>query len=110
MPGFDRSGPMGAGPMTSGARGFCNSGNAGYTRQFSRRGFLGRGFGRGNGMFGMGRGAGRRFNVAPSAYAYEHPATKEDELQWLSEQSNSLKTELDRINSRINELKETSME
>ncbi|MBW2366243.1 MAG: DUF5320 domain-containing protein [Deltaproteobacteria bacterium] len=56
MPGFDRSGPMGAGPMTGGARGLCNPGNAGYPRQFSRGGFLGRGFRRGYGMAGMGRG------------------------------------------------------
>jgi len=110
MPRGDGTGPMGAGPMTGGARGFCNSGNAGYPRQFSRRGFLGRGFGRGYGMSGMGRGTGRGFNAAPSAYSYGHPSTKEDELRWLSEQSGSLKTELDRINNRINELKETSME
>ena len=109
MPGFDRSGPMGAGPMTGGARGLCNPGNAGYPRQFSRRGFLGRGFRRGYGMAGMGRSAGRGFNFYPEIYAYG-PATKEDELKWLSDQSNSLKSELDRINSRIDELKNESME
>ena len=65
MPGFDRTGPMGAGPMTGGARGLCNPATAAGARAFSgvygyggglglglRRGFRG-GFGRGA---GMGRG------------------------------------------------------
>ena len=29
MPGFDRTGPMGAGPMSGGARGRCNPAMAG---------------------------------------------------------------------------------
>lgn len=110
MPGFDRNGPMGAGPMTGGARGFCNPQADGYPRQFSRRGFFGRGFRRGYGMYGMGRGAGRGFNFYPLVPAYGPPVEKEDELQWLSEQSNSLTSELDRINSRISKLKNEPLE
>jgi hypothetical protein len=110
MPGFDQSGPMGAGPMTGGARGYCHPANAGTPRPFQGRGFFGRGFRRGFGMFGMGRSAGRGFNVYPPFYTYGTPTTKEDELQWLSEQSTSLQSELERINSRINELKNESME
>jgi len=110
MPGFDRNGPMGAGPMTGGARGYCNPANAGIPRPFQGRGFYGRGFRRGFGMFSMERGAGRKFNIDPLYYAYGKPITKEDELEWLSEQSASLKSELDKINSRINELKKESME
>ena len=30
MPGFDGTGPMGAGSMTGGGRGFCNPADAGY--------------------------------------------------------------------------------
>ena len=52
MPGFDRTGPMGAGPMTGGARGRCNpataatltayGGGYGYGRGLRlRRGFRG---------------------------------------------------------------------
>jgi len=43
MPGFDGTGPMGAGPMTGGARGFCYPANAGYAPRFYRGGY--RGFG-----------------------------------------------------------------
>ena len=35
MPGFDRSGPMGAGPMTGGRRGLCNPANTGYDTRFA---------------------------------------------------------------------------
>ena len=62
MPGFDGSGPLGQGPMTGGARGYCNPGYGGaYGRGFGRgRGFrrgFGPGYGRGRG-FGYGRGIG----------------------------------------------------
>jgi hypothetical protein len=71
MPGFDRTGPMGQGPMTGGGRGVCNPANtagagaypyparptygAGRPRWGLR---LGRGGGRGGGR-GFGRGGGR---------------------------------------------------
>ena len=42
MPGFDGTGPWGEGPMTGGARGYCNPGWGGY----------GRGYGRGPGYGG----------------------------------------------------------
>lgn len=78
MPGFDGTGPAGMGPMTGGARGWCNPYNApyaGYGRYrlpyaapmgptyaygLGRpRWGLGRGFwGRGRGL-GWGRGPGR---------------------------------------------------
>ena len=69
MPGFDRTGPMGAGPMTGGARGLCNPATAGAVRAYGGYGY-GRGLGRLNtpgvpatprnqrGM-GSGRGGGR---------------------------------------------------
>ena len=53
MPGFDQSGPMGAGPMTGGTRGYCNPVNTGIPHSFQRRGFFGRGLRRGLGMFGV---------------------------------------------------------
>lgn len=108
MPGFDRTGPMGAGPMTGGARGYCNPANAGSPRPYQGGGFFGRGFGRGYGMAGRGRGGGRGFGFYPQGYGYQASVTVEDELRYLSDQSNFLKTELDRINSRINELQKES--
>ncbi|MFP4258585.1 MAG: DUF5320 domain-containing protein, partial [Desulfovermiculus sp.] len=53
MPGGDRTGPMGMGPMTGRGAGFCAGMNqpGALTAGFGR----GRGFGRG---FGRGRGPG----------------------------------------------------
>lgn len=56
MPGFDETGPRGAGPMTGGGRGVCPGGAA------ERRPLVGRGIGRGappEGRRGFGRGGGR---------------------------------------------------
>ncbi len=49
MPGFDRTGPVGMGPMTGGGRGFCTFRNPGIGQTF-----------RGPGSFGRGGGRGRR--------------------------------------------------
>ncbi len=48
MPGLDRSGPMGAGVMTGGRRGFCNPANTEYREGYSAN-------------YGRGLGLGRRF-------------------------------------------------
>ncbi|MFW6324803.1 MAG: DUF5320 family protein [Desulfovibrionales bacterium] len=60
MPGYDRTGPRGEGPMTGGGFGQCGTGRnaAGGSRGFGR-GFFCRGRGRGFGL-GYGRGAGPR--------------------------------------------------
>ena len=47
MPGFDRTGPAGMGPMTGGGRGFCASPRPGMVNPSFMRGFFGRGGGRG---------------------------------------------------------------
>jgi len=47
MPGFDRTGPMGMGPMTGGGGGFCTFRNPGIGPAFSGPGSFGRGGGRG---------------------------------------------------------------
>jgi hypothetical protein len=90
MPGFDGTGPRGMGPMTGGARGFCNPYYAGarmpymgtypygrpygsgYAPSYAGYGYapyganpylpfgFGRGFGGGRGI-GWGRGFGRGF-------------------------------------------------
>lgn len=64
MPGFNGRGPMGAGPMTGGARGFCNPAGAGQPRPFGRGMGLGRGFRGGYGSsMGMRRSFGRGFGL-----------------------------------------------
>ncbi|HNR33506.1 MAG TPA: DUF5320 domain-containing protein, partial [Candidatus Hydrogenedentes bacterium] len=55
MPGGDRTGPLGAGPMTGRGAGRCAGFDMpGYANPVPGRGFWGRGFGRGGG--GGGRG------------------------------------------------------
>jgi Family of unknown function (DUF5320) len=112
MPGFDRTGPMGLGPMSGGRRGMCNPANAGYGRGFAGTFGFGRGMGLGHGFRGgFGRGMGRAFGWGfwnqPSYYpAYEQ--NPEEELQMLKSEANSLKKSLEMINRRIAELEKSS--
>ena len=112
MPGFDQSGPMGAGPMSGGRRGLCNPANTGYgTRSAGAFGFgRGMGFGRGfRGGFkpGMGRAFGRRGWNQP-AYYPAYAQNPEEELGMLKAEANSVKNSLDMINRRIAELEKFS--
>ena len=106
MPGLDRTGPMGAGSMTGGGRGFC--GPEGLSRPSATRGFRkvgGRGFGRGMGRgrgFGRGLGYGRGFG---SPWGGFFPAAKPaEELEVLKSEAKYLKKELEAIGKRIVEL------
>ncbi|MFO8083634.1 MAG: DUF5320 domain-containing protein [Desulfobacterales bacterium] len=107
MPGFDGTGPMGAGPMTGGARGNCNRGETAYVGPTFRSGGIralgpyGRGFRRG---FGPGRGFGRYWARGFGAYAPAYSLTAEEELDVLKQQADSVKATLDAINKRISEL------
>ncbi|MCB2216186.1 DUF5320 family protein [Desulfofustis glycolicus] len=92
MPGFDRTGPMGGGPMTGGGFGRCAGGDrAGM--------YYGCGFGRGR---GFGRGFGRNVPVAvPGA----RMAAPEDELEYLTSEAQRLEQHLQTINRQIEDLK-----
>jgi hypothetical protein len=115
MPGFDRTGPEGMGPMTGGARGLCNpaGANAGYAGAYGRG--RGLGYGRGfRGGFGPGRGLRRGFGARGYAPAYAaptypptYPAGAGNELSALKAQAADMKGALDEINRRIVELEET---
>ena len=102
MPGFDGSGPMGAGPMTGGARGYCNPVNAGFNPQFGRG--YGRGMGLRRGFRGGGPGYGRGFGFYPPAGGTFYQMTAEDEMSMLKTQADYIKTSLDAIQKRIKEL------
>ena len=112
MPGFNRTGPMGAGPMTGGQRGFCNPATREYEGQFSGApGFgkgmgFGRGFRRGFGP-GMERAFARRGWNQPSYYpgVGQNPQA---ELNMLKTEANAVKNSLDTINRRIAELEKSS--
>ena len=95
MPRGNRTGPMGAGPMTGRAAGFC-AGNA-----VSGFACFGGGRGRGMGGGGFGRGFGRgRIEPAVPAGA----PTGAQELAVLKQQARQLQADLELIQGRIQEL------
>ena len=114
MPGFNGTGPMGYGPMTGGGRGYCNpnwSAGLGSSRGFGRgRGFR-RGFGAGP---GWGRGYGRGFaprGVSPAWGGWQAPnygpaygMSPEEELNMLKNDAEAMRSELDAVNRRIQDL------
>ena len=105
MPGGDRTGPMGSGPMTGRRAGFCAGYSIpGYSNPVSGRGF----FGYGRGGYGRGRGLGRGFfggfgfrraavpyPAADPGYSGEMTPDQEAEL---------LKAEVEAMNRRIKDL------
>lgn len=124
MPGGDRTGPMGAGPRTGRAMGYC----AGYsTPGFMYPGFgygygrgmgFGRGFGRG---MGLGRGRGWRrywgYPYPPAEYYPPIPGfrtpydpwgateiTPAQEKDILKSEAKILKDEIAQIEKRLKEL------
>ena len=102
MPGFDRSGPMGAGPMTGRAMGRCNPNRTGGDPGFF--GGYGRGmaFRRGRGGFGAGRGYRHGFGAGPGRAAPPVPA--ENELDALKRRADEMQKSLEAVNRRIAEL------
>jgi hypothetical protein len=106
MPGFDRSGPQGAGPMTGGRRGFCNPAAGdiqpvygrgfGYGAQRGGRLGLGRGF-RGN------RGMGRQFVGGDMGNPQDRPPLSTSESENILYE---LKQGVDTLNKVLNELKD----
>ena len=125
MPRGDGTGPMGLGPMTGRAAGFC-AGNfvPGYANPAFGRGYFGRGRG---GGFGGGGGRGRRnwyyatgltgLQRAPmgmpaygGAYPYESEITPKQEADILKNEASMLKKQLDDIQNRIETLEKLQAE
>ncbi|MFW6189454.1 MAG: DUF5320 domain-containing protein [Planctomycetota bacterium] len=119
MPGGDGTGPMGMGPMTGRAAGYCAGyGVPGYMNPGPRGGrFAGRGGGgRGwrnryyaTGMPGWARAARGMpawGGVAPGAPA----ASPQDEAAMLKEQAEFMEQQLRDIRSRIDELQQQQTE
>lgn len=113
MPRGDGTGPMGTGPMTGRAAGFCAGyGVPGYTNPIAGRGF-GMGFGRGRGFGGGGRGwrhmfyatglpGGVRFGPGGAAPVVE--PTPETERNFLKAQAEAIRAQLDEVEKRLEEL------
>jgi len=108
MPGFNGTGPAGAGPMTGGGRGYCTGVDSGFQPGYGRQGF-GRGYGA-----GRGRGYRRGFR-ATGAYPmgnapqYNVPDNMNsvDELRMLRAQADQIRSALDNIQKRMDELNPT---
>ena len=113
MPGFDKTGPMGGGPMTGGARGRCYPDSSGYDPRFYRGGNRGlglrRGFRGGVGLRrGRGRRAGRGYGWFPPAIDPGFPADATGEVGMLKAQADYLKNSLNAITERIDALENNS--
>ena len=122
MPGGDGTGPMGMGPMTGRAAGYC----AGYAVP----GFMspggGRGFARGGRGRGMGRGYGSRVTGLPGwaragwapapamgpygVAAYAPPMAPQAELEALRAQADYFSGAMDEVRKRIEELESAQTE
>ena len=113
MPRYDGTGPQGAGPMTGGARGRCNPAGTG-TYPLYGGGFgygrgpgVGPGFGRG---YGQRRGRGNRsgFGGLPPGRAAALSVDPSDEISMLKAQAAFIKSSLERINTRIEDLEQSA--
>ena len=107
MPRGDKSGPMGQGPMTGRAQGYCVGNDVpGYRENRPGLG-MARGF-RGGRKGGMGRGMarGRGFRYAAQPYEEDLAPTKEEERTYLQRQAERLKRTLNDVEQRIKNLDE----
>jgi len=120
MPAGDGTGPMGMGPMTGRAAGYCAGyGVPGYANPFGGRGYWG--FGRGawgrgrgyrhwyyaTGLPGWARGGWMHYPYAyaPAAPYYAQP-TPEQEVDILKQQAEYFQNALADINKRIEDLEQ----
>ena len=94
MPGFDGTGPRGMGPMTGGGRGYCSPWG------------IGRAYGRSGGM-----PYGPPYGAAPygapysgGAMPYGPQMNREQELDLLRQQAETVKEQLAQIEKRVREL------
>ena len=116
MPGRNRTGPMGMGPMTGRGTGWC-TGYAGRNVDYPAAGpgcGMGFGWGRGSGGGGrmgrgFGRGGGMRFGGYETPYGYRAyaPPDPDRERQALANHAEALQAELDWIQKRLDAI-ETS--
>lgn len=105
MPGFNGTGPLGAGPMTGQGRGYCMSyigPNARYDQRFCLSG--GRGRRHWYHAARLPRWAGWSPGPAQAAAVYAPPLSGEQELCFLKGQAEYLENTLEQIKNRIKEL------
>ena len=110
MPGMDRTGPMSDGPMTGGGWGRCNPANRAEILPIAAALGRSRGFG---GRLGdeLGTRRGRcRARWRPMASGPGAPADTAAEIEKLQAEAEMLTTSLDRLNKRIEALRNKESE
>jgi hypothetical protein len=102
MPAGDRTGPLGAGPMTGRGAGYCANNAAPEAGNWN----LGRGLGRG--FRGGGCGWRQMFYATglPGWMRFGTPPAPEQELAALKAEAEGLKNQLDMINKWIEALEQ----
>jgi len=104
MPGYDRTGPMGAGPRTGRGLGWCGThAGEGWRRPIGAFRGIGRGFtpwGGGRGRCFGGRGAG--WQRAP--FTGSAPVSPSEEAEALKAQVAAAETEVAAMKARLEEL------
>jgi hypothetical protein len=91
MPGYDKTGPAGQGPMTGGARGYC-AGPAAAPLGAAR------GLGRGGGPCGRGRCFGRAFHAGRTI-----PESPVDTKPAVEKRIETLQSEINRLQAWIDQ-------
>ena len=104
LPGLDRTGPLGMGPMTGRGLGLCTP----WGRRFWRYGF-GWGWGVWGPGFGRGRGRGWRWfgrwlGWGPWAFPFGSFFGPKEEKEILKDEAQALREELNAIEERLREL------
>ncbi|MBC7227173.1 MAG: DUF5320 domain-containing protein [Thermoflexales bacterium] len=125
MPAGDRTGPMGMGPRTGRAAGYCAGSDApGYANPIPGRDFWGRGWwwrGRWPRWGGWGRGwrhwyyatglpRWARRGCPPACWGSPAPPTREEEIEVLREEAEWLKEQLEAVNQRLADLEKAAGE
>ncbi len=98
MPGFDGTGPRGMGPMTGGGRGFCAVPlSAAWPTYMGRGAYPPYGVPWARPYYGAG-------STAPVAVPFAPQMTREQELDFLKNQAQAMRGQLEQIEARIQEL------
>jgi hypothetical protein len=100
MPGFDRTGPAGAGPMTGRQLGRCTGNATGIPGRDFR--YYGRGL-RGGFRRGRGWGYGYRWGNPFADYASDYPQVSDE--TFLENEARSLKDQLSRIEKELEKIR-----
>lgn len=111
MPAGDKTGPMGQGPMTGRAAGYCVGNSApGCMNSVGGRGRRRRGMGQGGGRgMGRGMGGGRGMGIAiesAGGQASFSGDVSQDELTALKQETEAMSRQMRLIQQRIQQLEQ----